>query len=381
MAASRESLSSQCDGVSLYSPGEAAALVSRLCEALLGVSSYAHIVNPELAIPEESLPALQAAIERLAAGEPLQYVLGYSDFLGMRLRVTPAVLIPRPETEELCRRVIAGSASRSALATSDSSPAASASGSPAALSFNPVPPAWTSPAAPRAILDLCCGSGCITWAMAGAFPDALVVGVDLSADALEVARSQNGFSDASPKAAAASTGIPGAASAASPSTPSQWLRSTPEPLFLQADVLDIPGLLRTLKSVLKQNDCPGFDLLLSNPPYVREQERSEMSRNVLDFEPSMALFVPDDDALRFYRAIREVWFSPLLHARARLALEINEALGPETLALFQAAEPLPFHRLLAFSTPASHHSVASSNVFAHLEKDLNEKNRYIFAEK
>lgn len=320
----------------LYSQEEAAALVSRLCEALLGVSPYTHIVHPEQEIPEASLPALQAALARLTAGEPLQYVLGYADSLGMRLRVTPAVLIPRPETEELCRRVIA-------FYASDAPATASSSGLSAQVSAFSSAPA--SGSAPRAILDLCCGSGCITWAMARAFPDALVVGVDLSAEALDVARSQNVMPSDVP-------------SPASPSAPG--LSEIPAPIFLQADVLKVPDLLRTLESVLVQNGCDGFDLLLSNPPYVREQERVLMSRNVLDFEPSMALFVPDGDALRFYRAIREVWLSPLLRPQARLALEINEALGPETLSLFPIGE---------------------SGRSPRLEKDFNEKNRYIFSEK
>ena len=275
-------------------------MVARLCEALLGVSSYAHIVNPNLEIPEASLPALQDALARLAAGEPLQYVLGYADFLGMRLRVTPAVLIPRPETEELCRRVIA------------SYPSASAA------SANPV--------LPRAILDLCCGSGCITWAMARAFPDALVVGVDLSAEALTVARSQN---------VALST-----------------------PVFLQADVLLVPELLQTLKSVLKEHACAGFDLLLSNPPYVRESERTQMRRNVLDFEPEMALFVPDADPLRFYKASAEVFASELFAPSSFAAFELNEALGESTENIFK-------EKMCAVQ----------------LQKDIFEKNRLIFAKK
>ena len=91
-----------------------------------------------------------------------------------------------------------------------------------------------------------------------------------------------------------------------------------------------------------------------------------MARNVLDFEPSMALFVPDDDALRFYRAIRDVWFSSLLRPQSCLALEINEALGPETATLFSPALP---------------RQDASSSAFPRLEKDFNEKIRYFFAEK
>ena len=305
MKASRESLSSQCDEAALYSPDEAAALVARLCEALLGVSSYAHIINPNLEIPEASLPALQDALARLAAGEPLQYVLGYADFLGMRLRVTPDVLIPRPETEELCRRVIASYSSGSA--------------------------------APRAILDLCCGSGCITWAMARAFPDALVVGVDLSAEALTVARSQDV--------------VVGARSGASAS------RLSP-PVFLQADVLQVPELLQTLKALLNEHGCAGFDLLLSNPPYVRESERTQMRRNVLDFEPEMALFVPDADPLRFYKASAEVFASELFAPSSFAAFELNEALGESTENIFK-------EKMCAVQ----------------LQKDIFEKNRFLFAKK
>ena len=274
----------------LYSSDEAGALVARLCEALLGVSSSAHIVNPDLEIPAASLPAMQAAFDRLVAGEPLQYVLGYTDFLGMRLRVTPAVLIPRPETEELCRCVIA------------------------------------SLEAPRAILDLCCGSGCITWAMARAFPDALVVGVDLSAEALDVARSQN---------VAIST-----------------------PYYLQADVLQVPELLQTLKAFLSEHGYSGFDLLLSNPPYVRESERTPMRRNVLDFEPGMALFVPDEDPLLFYKASAEVFASELFAPHSFAAFELNEEFGESTANLFR-----------------------EKMCVVQLQKDIFEKNRFLFAKK
>ena len=334
----------------LYSQEEAAALVSRLCEALLGVTPYAHIVHPELEISEASLPVLQAALARLTAGEPLQYVLGYTDFLGMRLRVTPAVLIPRPETEELCRRVIAfypSAAPASSLAAISGTASSAAS------------------AAPRAILDLCCGSGCITWAMARAFPEALVIGVDLSAEALAVARSQNPTPGSSASPASPLPAAPSAASSQSIHAPTAPA-AAPAPVFIQSDVLNVSDLLRTLKSVLKESACSGFDLLLSNPPYVRKQERAEMARNVLDFEPSMALFVPDDDALLFYRAIRDVWFSSLIRPQARLALELNEALGPETAALFSPALP---------------RQDASNSAFPRLEKDFNEKIRYFFAEK
>ncbi len=300
ISSARSDLSSLEGTAPLYSPEEAAALVSRLCEALLGVTPYAHIVNPNLEIPEASLPALQDALARLAAGEPLQYVLGYADFLGMRLRVTPDVLIPRPETEELCRRVIA--------------------------SYPSVSAASANPVLPRAILDLCCGSGCITWAMARAFPDALVVGVDLSAEALRVARSQN---------VAIST-----------------------PYFLQADVLQVPELLQTLKAFLIEHGCAGFDLLLSNPPYVRESERTQMRRNVLDFEPEMALFVPDADPLRFYKASAEVFASELFAPSSFAAFELNEALGESTENIFK-------EKMCAVQ----------------LQKDIFEKNRFLFAKK
>lgn len=308
-----------------YASEEAAALVSRLCEELLGVTSYAHIVHPELEIPEASLPVLQAALGRLADGEPLQYVLGYTDFLGMRLRVSPAVLIPRPETEELCRRVISACNTRF-------TPALSAP--PSGTRSRPGQGA-TACKAPRAILDLCCGSGCITWAMARAFPDALVVGVDLSAAALEVARGQ--------------------CEALSSSSSPSFGRT---PVFLQADVLDVPALENTLQEMLARYGPDAFDLLLSNPPYVRESEKRQMRRNVLEHEPSMALFVPDSHPLLFYQAIEKLFSGPLFLRDALMALEINENLGGETRSLF-----------------------AKKYAYSAIEKDFFEKDRYLFVKK
>lgn len=147
--------------------------------------------------------------------------------------------------------------------------------------------------APR-VLDLCTGSGCIAWSIAKEVLDAEVIGVDLSETALGYARRQ----------------FPGETG----------------PTFLQADVLDT------------EQDFPygTFDLIVSNPPYVLERERAQMRPNVLEHEPALALFVPDDDPLRFYRAVAR-WAQRFLRPGGAGVVEINETLGPETAAVFRDA--------------------------------------------
>ena len=143
------------------------------------------------------------------------------------------------------------------------------------------------------VLDLCTGSGCIAWSVAREIRDAQVVGVDLSEAALRYARGQ--FTEGSP-------------------------------VFLQADILDC------------RQEIPGgpFDLILSNPPYVMESERALMRPNVLDYEPPMALFVPDGDPLRFYRTIARR-ARHLLRPGGVGFVEINEQLGEQTAAVFREA--------------------------------------------
>ena len=154
--------------------------------------------------------------------------------------------------------------------------------------------------APR-VLDLCTGSGCIAWSIAREITDAEVVGVDLSEAALHYAVNQ---------------------------FPSPGGESLPDgrPEFVQADVLDT------------EQDFPygPFDLIVSNPPYVRESEKALMRPNVLDWEPPEALFVPDGDPLLFYRAVAR-WAQRFLRPGGVGLVEINEALGPETAAVFSDA--------------------------------------------
>lgn len=141
------------------------------------------------------------------------------------------------------------------------------------------------------VLDLCTGSGCIAWTVALELPDSEVVAVDISEAALEVAKAQ--FADRGPR-------------------------------FVQADVLN-----------LEQSLVEGqFDLLLSNPPYVKESEKALMRANVLDYEPSLALFVSDHDPLVFYRAIA-FWANKLLKVGGIAIVEINEALSNQTAELFR----------------------------------------------
>ena len=247
-----------------YPSPEARGLVLMLCEERLGVRSYTHIVEPLFEIPEAALSGLKADMSRLAAGEPIQYVLGYTEFCGRKFKVGPSVLIPRPETGQL---------------VDESLKLLAAMGRPAK------------------VLDLCTGSGCIAWSVALGAPGVSVTATDISEPALALARSQ--FKDVSSGANA--------------------------PEFVCSDLL---GGCREI--------CGCFDLLLSNPPYVMEKEKAAMRRNVLEHEPGIALFVPDDDPLLFYQALASVSLR-LLDSSGTGIVEINEALGPETAAVFETA--------------------------------------------
>lgn len=261
----------------LYPEAEARSMMLQLCEELLGVARYTHLVEPQTEIPAAKLPALQAALERLEAAEPLQYVTGVASFCGYGFRVTPDVLIPRPETECLVREACEAAEALARMKT-----AAGRAGEP------------------LRILDLCTGSGCIAWSLSLALPGARVTGVDVSEAALEVARGQ-AFGRELRRLGA----------------------RVPE--FIRQDILeaDIPFPEHS------------FDLVLSNPPYVLESQKAAMRRNVLDYEPALALFVPDGDPLLFYRAVAR-WSRHCLSPWGRGFAEINEDLGPQTRDLFAA---------------------------------------------
>lgn len=244
----------------IYPSPEAKGIVLMLCEERLGVKSYTHIIEPGYEIPGDALPALESDMDRLAAGEPVQYVLGHADFCGRRFKVNQSVLIPRPETEQLVSEAV------SILLSGER---------------------------PCRVLDLCTGSGCIAWSVFLEVPGTEVVAVDISDAALEVARGQF---------------------------------DGPSPRFVKADVLSGP----------EGFDEGLFDLVLCNPPYVMESEKSAMRTNVLNYEPGLALFVPDADPLVFYRAVAQ-WAGRFLRHGGTGLVEINESLGPQTEAVFKDA--------------------------------------------
>ena len=259
----------------LYPEQEARSVVRSLCEDLLGVKSYTHILEPGTEIPSSRETALAAALERLKAAEPLQYVTGHASFCGFDFHVTPDVLIPRPETECLVREACAATV---------------------ALERVRIPNGKGDQ--PLQVLDLCTGSGCVAWSVALMLPGARVTGVDISEAALAVAGGQR-LSGPLRKSGGRA------------------------PNFIRCDILgdEIPF------------PAASFDLILANPPYILESQKAAMRRNVLDYEPSLALFVPDADPLLFYRAIAR-WARHCLAPWGRGFVEINEDLGPETRSLF-----------------------------------------------
>lgn len=260
----------------LYPEREARNIVLLLCEEELGIESYTYIVEPDRAIPAKNLSLLEADMNRLAEGEPLQYVTGKADFYGFRFNVSKSVLIPRPETELMCREAIRHAARVQRMRSS-----------------------YGKNAKPVSVLDLCTGSGCIAWTIALSVPGCMVKGVDISWEALEVAGKQE-FSSLLKK-----------------------VKAVP-PSFMHMDVLD----------AAQDIDMGGpYDMIVGNPPYVRNSEKALMRKNVLDFEPEIALFVPDEDPLLFYRAISE-WSVRLLSDDGIGLCEVNESLAAEVSGVF-----------------------------------------------
>ncbi|MTK53707.1 peptide chain release factor N(5)-glutamine methyltransferase [Paludibacter sp.] len=242
----------------IFSANEARAVAIALCEHVTGLSRVQLLSDSALVLTDEQQQQISHCIDRLRTQEPLQYVLGETEFYGLKFKVDRRVLIPRPETEELVEWI-----------KNDYKDTACS------------------------IIDFCTGSGCIAIALAKNLSEAEVRACDLSEEALEVARENAKDNEADVR-------------------------------FFCADVL----------SELFADSLEQIDVIVSNPPYVLENEKSAMQSNVLDFEPSMALFVPDANPLLFYEAIGKIALSRL-KSEGSLYVEINRDKGKETVELFR----------------------------------------------
>ena len=235
----------------IYPEREIKVFVEILLEHYAGLNKTDLILKAGDKLDDTVAEQLRTALEQLKRNEPIQYIIGETEFYGLRIKVNTSVLIPRPETEELVHRIIGNHKKDGKIK----------------------------------ILDIGTGSGCIALALKNKLPGAEVFGVDVSDKALETAQTNAELNN----------------------------------LDVRFSNLDI------LKG--KTNRSLGeFDIIISNPPYVRQKEKELMHKNVLENEPHLALFVDDDDALVFYRAIVD-FSAKHLKTEGFIYFEINEAFG------------------------------------------------------
>ena len=228
-------------------------------------------LNPNFEISEDDVEKWNAILADLQKEKPIQYITGEAWFYGLRFEVNENTLIPRPETEELVEFILKETSN------------------------------FQLPASSLNILDIGTGSGCIPISLKANLPQANVSAIDVSEKALEVAKRN----DQSNKV---------------------------EVNFIQANILEVEDLSK-LPLPNAQNLFP-LDIIVSNPPYVRNLEKEEIKKNVLDYEPHLALFVEDTDALLFYRKIAQLALKNLA-PNGLLFFEINQYLGKETVELLE----------------------------------------------
>ena len=251
----------------LYEAGEAKAIVRYVLEVRFGLSLADVLCGKMDGLPPSDQEELEATMLRLEKGEPVQYVLGVADFCGRQFHVEPGVLIPRPETEELCRWIVRSEELR--VKSEESA-------SPDRVKSEEF-----------CVLDIGTGSGCIAITLALEMPEAEVTAWDISDEALRIAAAN---------AAALKASV----------------------AFEHRDILASHGeadsSLFTLNSSLS--------LVVSNPPYIQPSERAAMARNVLDFEPQLALFAPADEPIIFYQRIGDFAWQSLRNG-GELYFELN----------------------------------------------------------
>lgn len=277
----------------LYGKEEAASLASRALEDIFNISRTHQLTYPEEVIPAALNPS--DVIERLASGEPVQYIAGFEYFCGEKFKVGPGVLIPRPETEELVNLVCTDISGIFPSSVPNLSNLARSGAKPPIKCSQPLQNSKVgNTLRPFKIFDVCTGSGCIAWTLHKRLSETITLetyACDISDTALQYARSQ------------------------------KLLYSCRWPLFLKYDVLN--GDLNMLKSFIGK-----LDVIVSNPPYIAEKEKEQMHKNVLDFEPKEALFVPDSSPILFYEKIAEM-ARELLSPGGLLYFEINPLFADE----------------------------------------------------
>lgn len=233
-------------------------LTSLILQYITGLSKTEIAIQPDFRVNESDVVWLKNALEDLNKHKPIQYVIGYEEFYGLRFNVNKHVLIPRPETEELVKWILDDFAQNQE---------------------------------PLIVLDLGTGSGCIAIALKHEQPNWSVSGIDKSEGALMEARSNAKLNNV-------------------------------EVGFSENDLLSFVPI--------PQN----YNIIVSNPPYIRKSEKRLMQQNVLAYEPEMALFVEDENPLIFYKAIAQI-AQKQLKPLGKLYLEINEALGEEMVQMLK----------------------------------------------
>ncbi len=235
-----------------------------IVEFYFGLKRISLALNPDFSISEEEQKKIEKALQDLKKEKPIQYILCETEFFGLVFKTNPHVLIPRPETEELVEWIL-----NLAKSTTNST-------------IN--------------ILDIGTGSGCIAVSVAKNLVNANVFALDVSEEALEVAKQNAKINKVSIE-------------------------------FIKADILNAESWSSEFKNMK-------FDIIVSNPPYVRELEKEKMKSNVLNYEPHLALFVQNDDPLLFYKAITEFAVNNL-KLNGNLFFEINEYLGRQMIQLLR----------------------------------------------
>ncbi len=247
----------------IYDAREAANITDWVIENVTGQSRINRILLKDLQIDLQQQERLQNISLELLANKPVQYILNEVWFAGIKLYVDERVLIPRPETEELVDWIA-----------------------------NDIKKLAGEAQSGIALLDVGTGSGCIPIALKKQLPAIAVSALDVSTEALEVAKKNAGGQQ---------TDIS----------------------FFEGDFLDS----------ITWHQLQNFDIIVSNPPYIKQQEAVDMAKNVLDYEPAIALFVTDEDALVFYKAIA-LFAQQHLYESGSVYVEINEALGEQVMKIF-----------------------------------------------